>query len=129
MRMPSIIEDMATFQIRLPERPNQGFSSAFLKKLLGGRHVSNGWYCIPRKPLARTLFPQLQSYWVLSYKNDPLLPRRPGQHGCQISYFLAELEEENVQFPLFIRIGDGGNIDTSGRTAKLAIQTDLEEKI
>jgi hypothetical protein len=65
-------------------------------------------WVVPSKPRERRLFPHLESFRTLNLGYDPLLPRRPGDHGAQLSYILAEVNDEYPTFPPFIRRGQGG---------------------
>jgi len=109
MRMPELIGNLPPIpSLRLPEQPSEVFTFDFLKKVFGGRAVSSGWWVIPPKTREMRLFPQLKSFRTLNSDYDPLLPRRPGEHGVQLSCILAEVDDEHLTFPLFIRRGQGG---------------------
>jgi hypothetical protein len=109
MRMPAMIESLPPLQdLQLPEQPSETFSFDLLRKVLGGKAVSSGWWVIPPKTRERRLFPHLKSYLALNSEYDPLLPRRPGDHGVQLSCILAEVDDEYLTFPLFIRRGQSG---------------------
>jgi hypothetical protein len=109
MRMPALIESLPPLQdLQLPEQPSEAFKFDFLRKVLGGKAVSSGWWVIPPKTRERRLFPHLKSYRALNSDYEPLLPRRPGDHGVQLSCILAEVDAEHITFPLFIRRGQGG---------------------
>jgi hypothetical protein len=109
MQMPALFESLPPLQdLQLPERQSESFQFDFLKKFLGGKAVSSGWWVIPPKTRNPRLFPHLKSYRALNSDYDPLLPRCPGDHGVQLSCMLAELDDEHLAFPLFIRRGQEG---------------------
>jgi len=111
MQMPTIIERLSPLQnLALTNEPNEVFSFDFLKKILGGSSVSDGFYSISSKSKARRLYPNLKFYRALDAEYPPLLPRSLGQHGAQLSCILAELDVDSskaIRFPLFIRGGRG----------------------
>jgi hypothetical protein len=84
------------------------FTFDYIRKVLGGTAASSGFWVVPPKTRERRLFPHIESYKVLTSDYDPLVPRRPGEHGAQLSCTLAELYDEPFTYPLFIRRGQGG---------------------
>lgn len=107
--MPAIIENIKPLSLEslgLPDRPNEEFEYNFLRQIFGGSTVSNGHFKIPTFRHER-LFPNLDSYRILNSCHEPLLPRRPGSHGAQISCVL-EISQDTGYFPLFIRNASGG---------------------
>jgi hypothetical protein len=62
MRMPFVIESLPPLQDpNLPSQPNEEFHHGFLKKVLGGRALSDGWYFIHPNSREGRLFPSLKS--------------------------------------------------------------------
>lgn len=105
--MPLVVERIPPLQkLRLPEDPNQEFEYKFLRKVLGGKNISQGFYAIPSER-ADDIAGGLLSYKALSNTCNPLLPRSPGQHGAQIScipqHGTWEARENLRPFALFIR--------------------------
>lgn len=106
--MPSFVEQLPALQaIQLPDQPNEVFPYIFLKQILGGTSVSHNCFTSTKSGDNRP-FPEVTLYKALNPDYDPLLPRRPGQHGAQISCILSDEELDGVVFPLFIRYSEGG---------------------
>ena len=105
MRVSDLISKVpALVDLQLPELASETFTFDFLlKRVLGGRAVSSSCWIVPPKARERGLFPRLKSFRILNSDYDPLLPRRTGNHGMQISCLLAEVEDE-----LSIRRGQCG---------------------
>ena len=57
------------------------------------------------KTRERRPFPQMKSFRTLNSDYDPLLPRRPGEHGVQLSCILAEVDDEHLTFPCSFAVG------------------------
>jgi len=109
MRMPELMATLPPVPgLKLPDHPSEIFTFDFLRKILGGKAVSSGWWVIPPKTRERRLFPQMKSFRTMNSDYDPLLPCRPGEHGVQLSCILAKVDDEHLTFPLFIRRGQGG---------------------
>jgi hypothetical protein len=109
MQMPELIENLPPApDLQLPQQPSETFTFDFLRRVLGGKAVSSGWWVVPPKTREKRLFPKLKSFRTLNSDYDPLLPRRPGEHGAQLSCILAEVDDEHLTFPLFIGCGQGG---------------------
>jgi hypothetical protein len=110
--MPIVVENIPPLQnFSLPEDPNQEFEYKFLRKVLGGRNISEGFYAIPTDRV-NDIEGGLLSYKALTSTFNPLLPRSPGQHGAQvscISQHRTSRARENLQpFALFIRSAESG---------------------
>ena len=98
------LEPLQHVQIR--GNSNQDFTAAFLKRILGGTQVSNGWWECSGKQNPQRYFSDLQCYMLVKRDCEPLLPRRPLEHGAQISAFMQyRPNAENSSTPLFIRHG------------------------
>ncbi|KUJ16849.1 uncharacterized protein LY89DRAFT_66420 [Mollisia scopiformis] len=109
MRMPVFIEQLEMLpNVQISRQPNQAFTLAFLKRVLGGHARAEGCYAVPPKSRTNRLFPDVIAFKALNPNHDPLLPRHPGQHGAQISCIPRSGDESLGEFPLFIQHSEGG---------------------
>ncbi|KAF2877378.1 hypothetical protein BDV95DRAFT_589974 [Massariosphaeria phaeospora] len=101
----------------------QTFSADFIRNQLDGMLWSPGMYFIPPTPQNSTCMLPDRTYYTLDPKNEPYLPKHPGQHGAKLTAFFngnpddefynrldAEINPyENV--PMFILMKDTTNRD------------------
>lgn len=117
MRIPRVVAELPRIRnLDIPDH-SEDFSLAFLRSTLDVSQYATGWFVkrsSKKKTKAENKEFNVSSCMIIDGDHEPLLPRKPGQHGTQISAFLQAMEEElaveeNLTYiPLFIRRGDGG---------------------
>jgi hypothetical protein len=104
--MPAVVEKLKPLVLDLPDHPNETFQGKFLRSFLRGECQGNNDYKISQTKSRVYLFPHLKEYRLLSPACEPLLPRKPGEHGAEILAYLSGCEI-GTEFALFIESGCG----------------------